>query len=638
LYSTPTPGAERSNSDDDGDDDDDDDIWVPPAQADIFDDNLPSHAHAHAPAATQDWRFGRVSVQTVSRGSPSGIMAGEQQAEPGAAPSLGPTLGSGNRAEYVPLHTKNTELGWGIVHFYREGEESQWVTRGNNNSNAAAAAAAAGGGGGGSADNEGEGDCTTLCIPAVPAWMTPSDFLGFIGERWQDDIGHYRMVMTSKMNKYLALLRFRNSDSAKKWKKEFDGKVFNTTNLENCHVVFVKRITFDMPGQRVGEAAAAASTTAAGAAEAGAGPSSSSSTAAVSNTPKPFPPPAPNLVELPTCPVCLERMDETSGLMTIPCSHVFHCTCLKNWKGSGCPVCRFTNAPRGYEGDGGERGDPTNPYSQPFGASVSNLCSVCDSSEDLWICLICGRVGCGRYKGGHAKDHWKETAHSFALELETQYVWDYAEDAWVHRLIRNKGDGKVVELPVRSGTRGGRRSRGRGHGNGYDDDDGDDDNDTDGDDGDVVPRAKLESIGFEYSQLITSQLESQRTYYEEQLKKAIDMVSEASGTAESAKRSAETAAAHVAELEEKHRRLADETVPQLERDLERERRRAAKSQDLARSLGNSVQEEKRINEGLVERIHHLEGRMNEALRQVEGLKGEKAELEEMNRDLTMFIS
>jgi hypothetical protein len=36
--------------------------------------------------------------------------------------------------------------------------------------------------------------------------------------------------------------------------------------------------------------------------------------------------------ELPTCPVCLERMDTSiTGLVTVPCSHTFHCMCLTKW-------------------------------------------------------------------------------------------------------------------------------------------------------------------------------------------------------------------------------------------------------------------------------------------------------------------
>lgn len=39
---------------------------------------------------------------------------------------------------------------------------------------------------------------------------------------------------------------------------------------------------------------------------------------------------------------------------------------------------------------------------------------------DLWICLICGHVGCGRYRGSHAALHWQSSGHGYALELETQ--------------------------------------------------------------------------------------------------------------------------------------------------------------------------------------------------------------------------
>lgn len=42
--------------------------------------------------------------------------------------------------------------------------------------------------------------------------------------------------------------------------------------------------------------------------------------------------------------------------------------------------------------------------------------------------------------------HWKETEHCYSLELETQRVWDYAGNNYVHRLIQSKTDGKLVEL------------------------------------------------------------------------------------------------------------------------------------------------------------------------------------------------
>jgi BRCA1-associated protein len=41
--------------------------------------------------------------------------------------------------------------------------------------------------------------------------------------------------------------------------------------------------------------------------------------------------------ELPTCPVCLERMDANiTGLLTILCQHTFHCYCLSKWGDGRC--------------------------------------------------------------------------------------------------------------------------------------------------------------------------------------------------------------------------------------------------------------------------------------------------------------
>lgn len=643
LYPTPHPAVDDSNTEAD--------IWLPPTDADIFAD-LPSHprpkqqtlnplvvrpedhtdnplsrntahqapagsvidcgarpstqtskekktegipelsptAAIHPSTATRDWRFGRVSIETTDFSTRRSIMTDEPS--PSSASTLGPVSGGvATRAELLPLRTSNTEVGWGVVHFYRDGDETPSLAT--------------------SAPREEEdedADCNTLCIPAVPSYLTPSDVLGFVvGDKWQHDISQCRMVMTAQTNLFLVLFRFWNSKRAREWRDEFNGKLFNTVRVsqrktsvaclltsfqsEICHVVFVKSVTFETPLQSpIAEASA---------------PSTSG---AVAGTSKPFAPPTANLVELPTCPVCLERMDETSGLMTIQCSHVFHCTCLQSWRGFGCPVCRFTNPSETKDGD------PINPYAQPFGSSASNLCSVCDCAEDLWICLICGYIGCGRYKGAHAKEHWKDTAHSFALELETQHVWDYAGDMWVHRLLRDKGDGKLVELPA------------RGHGI------------RNNEDGDVVPRAKLESIGLEYAHLIMSQLESQRAYYEEILSKAVDKASKASIAAEEAVTQASKAVEKVRGLEEKQVILLEQTIPQLEKDLAREKAKGTKSEALARSLGKALQEEKKVNEGLMKRIEHLGKEAEDARETMSGLKEETVELKEMNRDLSMFIS
>ncbi|KJK81929.1 hypothetical protein H634G_03192 [Metarhizium anisopliae BRIP 53293] len=411
----------------------------------------PSSAALRPQTAVKDWRFGRVNIETIdpaAAGAAVGMAGESSRAGPSAAPALGPSYGgegTATKASFIPCETKNTEVGWGVVHFYREGDETTVF--------------------GASLQEQGQEeeqeetsslqDCTTLCIPAVPVYMSPSDLLGFVGERWLEDISHCRMVMTSKLE-----------------------------------------------GIR------------------------------------------------------LSRLS----------------------------VHEYIRVGR---------------HSQRSGQPVLTA---------IWI------VGIKSLYSGHAKDHWKETAHSFALELETQHVWDYAGDLWVHRLIRDKGDGKVVELPNRSNQSG--RSL----------------------DEDVVPRAKLDNIGLEYTQLLMSQLESQRSYYEEMLSKAVDKAAKAAAAAESMALQSSAATEKLNELEEKFKSLTTDTIPQLERDLERERNKASKSDKLARNMGKSLQEEKRVNEGLMKRIEHLGSENEKATKQLGEMKSEVEELKEMNRDLSMFIS
>jgi hypothetical protein len=64
-----------------------------------------------------------------------------------------------------------------------------------------------------------------------------------------------------------------------------------------------------------------------------------------------------------------------------------------------------------------------------------------------------------RYKDGHAHAHWLSSHHCYAMELETQRVWDYAGDGYVHRLIQSKTDGKIVEVPSPLPRPGQRHSR-----------------------------------------------------------------------------------------------------------------------------------------------------------------------------------
>lgn len=136
-------------------------------------------------------------------------------------------------------------------------------------------------------------------------------------------------------------------------------------------------------------------------------------------------------------------------------SHTFHCMCLKGWMNNNCPVCRYSS--------GRSRAEASLGIARPTQCAVCaapdvsfSFVAVCDkdenlmhaTSQSLWMCLVCGHVGCGRFSGKHAEAHFEESGHTYAYELETQRVWDYAGDQYVHRLIQSKTDGKLVEVRV----------------------------------------------------------------------------------------------------------------------------------------------------------------------------------------------
>ncbi|XP_078150564.1 zinc finger (ubiquitin-hydrolase) domain-containing protein [Carex rostrata] len=200
--------------------------------------------------------------------------------------------------------------------------------------------------------------------------------------------------------------------------------------------------------------------------------------------------------ELPSCPICLERLDQDiSGIVATTCDHSFQCSCVSKWVNSSCPVCHLCQ-----------------------NLSAKPTCSICETNENLWICLICGFVGCGRYKEGHAFKHWKNTQHCYSLDLETHRVWDYVGDNYVHRLNQSKGGDKLNKLQSKME-----------YGDSYDNCVCSEDSGFIG----AILNSKIDAIVEEYNALLASQLETQRQYYEKLLIEANNQKEHFSNSVES---------------------------------------------------------------------------------------------------------
>ncbi|KNE59465.1 hypothetical protein AMAG_03743 [Allomyces macrogynus ATCC 38327] len=512
------------------------------------------------------------------------------------------------RGRFEPTHQGTAQIACGILHLYRESPPPSPSSSRPAHTVIHTAST------------------NLLCILAVPMYMTPADFLTWLGPIHAVHISHLRMIRDHLPHRYMVLARFRDAAGARACFTERNGRAFHAFEPQLCSIVKVTAVEFAATAAPpvafphdvllLGPAAAAATTTnhdAGTTATMGVGTAQTATGAVV------------DLHELPSCPVCLERMDAaTTGILTILCQHTFHCGCLRRWEGASCPVCRYmqpsaavqlrassrspplpmaavspspgpairpppplqgernagpvpvaqrpdTVPPRARaaadsgvseQGKGkevarsapaptvpgesrllrnldecaledleqelaqlqlelagenagywDENADlvsaadvdvpPTPPSAsrstrdeqwhegsadhdhdndeQPSGngtnhadgdddafsdvsatdndqpahsvpaaddqlAAPAAACRQCGSQDHLWACLICGHIGCGRYAGGHARQHYARTAHLYAIDLATQRVWDYVRDTYVHRLIQNTADGKLVEV------------------------------------------------------------------------------------------------------------------------------------------------------------------------------------------------
>lgn len=182
-----------------------------------------------------DWRYGSIGVQNFNMApTPLDKGRGDISGHITNGISVGPG-GLATKGKYEPLDPRQEELGWGVVRLYRDSEETpglydepagHTVSKHGRHTLKKVQEAEV------SFRDE---DCTTLCILAVPSYLTPSDLLGFVGEKTRDEVSHFRMIRTERGNRYMVLMKFRNGKKAREWRRVWNGKPFD--GMEVSYVV-----------------------------------------------------------------------------------------------------------------------------------------------------------------------------------------------------------------------------------------------------------------------------------------------------------------------------------------------------------------------------------------------------------------
>jgi len=412
-----------------------------------------------------------------------------------------------------------------------------------------------------------------------------------------DNVGEYRRDHEHQATYYMVLMLLESSEVAKSIVQNLHGKPFN--NFEKDVVASVYHVS-----NLEGEVTLSLSMNPFVNGSPNHHRNRSSSVSSASSplgTSKQRPIIAP-VSEVNNCPVCLDPMElnlaDAPSLFSTVCNHTFHLNCLLQWEDAPCPVCRFDHA--GIN-------------------DTLSQCHVCGSTEKVYVCLICGVASCsnnssaetgdnsakginatnvvGIYgkesssklgscgscdtlSAGHAREHYNDTLHAYAVDTETQHVWDFVGQGYVHRLIQNADDGKIVEVADPSNTTSQERSLIPSL--------------TDAEEGEVVHR-KLEGYASEYYNLLQNQLGQQRLFFEGILR---EIRHDHEMNADKSKETARSPAALISALKQELNH-----VQQRHHTLEKKSNKVAENITFLKNMNESLEANK---EPMEREIHELQ--------------------------------
>ena len=209
------------------------------------------------------------------------------------------------------------------------------------------------------------------------------------------------------------------------------------------------------------------------------------------------------------------------------------------------------------------------------------------------------------------------------MELETQRVWDYAGDNYVHRLIQNKADGKLVELPPAANLEAQKSTRQR-NGEGPDD-------------SDNLKAEKMEIMAMQYSQILQRAMDDQRATYEEQTAELRRKLDDTSKKLEILSRELEVKLSEAYETQNRKSKEEAEARQHIEKERIKAEKRAEKMTELARKLEKELKEERAVSKGLMDNLGKMKEKVEESVKQKSEFAAKVADLEEQMRDLMFYV-
>lgn len=193
----------------------------------------------------------------------------------------------------------------------------------------------------------------------------------------------------------------------------------------------------------------------------------------------------------------------------------------------------------------------------------------------------------------------------------------------MHRLIQNKSDGKLVELPsVASSATVGVANREGNLGPSQ---------------ADALTAEKIEAIGIEYSYLLTSQLDSQRSYYEDQMAEMNKQIDEMKRMMNFLRQDMEHGRMERKEEDERRRKDEESRLAEVLQEKVKADQRSQKLTQLARKLEKDLKDERAVGEGLLQNLTKMREQAESAKKDRDEDQQKIRDLEDQLRDVMFFL-